>query len=106
MTEQRPEQAALWSPEVGDAQLFVIFASPEQGQATLASHLDVLQINLVTFRQDSARVPSLPERVGFVPGAQRAFISQRHPQGRMTFVDLGDGSRQTITGYQLNAGID
>ena len=106
LTEHKPAAATLWAPDDGDAQIFLVFEVPEAGQAAQASHRDVLQINLRSFRTDSFRVPSLPEGLGPIRSAGRIYISQRHPQGRMTFVTVETGARQTITGYQLNAGID
>jgi hypothetical protein len=111
LTKHEPGQASLWTPsdadsDSGDAKVFLTFEAPETADATEPSHRDVLTINLRSFRTDSFRVPSLPEGLGPIRSAKRIYISQRHPQGRMTFVDVGTGARQTITGYQLNAGID
>ena len=116
LTEHGPGQATLWSPQEpsaqdqSDAKVYLIFKAPlvtnDQRAANIeASYRDVLTINLRSFRSDSFRVPSVPEGLGSIPSAGRIYISQRHPQGRMTFVDVASGARQTITGYQLNAGI-
>ncbi len=111
LTDHEPGQATLWSPDEGDHRVYLIFKAPAptggQRPADIEpSYRDVLTINLRSFRSDSFRVPSLPEGLGPIPSAGRIYISQRHPQGRMTFVDADTGARQTITGYQLNAGIE
>jgi hypothetical protein len=111
LTKHEPGQASLWTPrddasEQGDAKVFLIFKTPDSAADTEPSHRDVLTINLRSFATDSFRVPSVPEGLGPIRSAGRIYISQRHPQGRMTFVDVNSGARQTITGYQLNAGID
>lgn len=106
LTEQEPRLASLWSHPQTDPYVYVIFETPELIAAQQPSHRDVLVVNLRSFRIDSFRVPSLTQGIGVIPDALRVYISQRHPQGRMTFVDVLSQRRQTITGYQLNAGIE
>jgi DNA-binding beta-propeller fold protein YncE len=48
---------------------------------------------------------SPPSAVGIVPSANQAFVSQRHPQGRMSFVQLATGAIRTVTGFDLNSQI-
>lgn len=78
---------------------------------------------VVTVRDDAqgvfgvylARMPSLqvdyqplaspPLAVGIVAAADRAFISQSHPEGRITFVNFADGSARTLTGFELGAKV-
>lgn len=106
LTEHEPAQAALWNHPDTDPLVYIIFEPPTVNAALEASHRDVLMMNLSSFRIESFRVPSLPEGLGIIPDALRIFVNQRHPQGRMSFVDVKTQKRQTITGYQLNAGID
>lgn len=106
LTEHEPWVATRWSVDDQDPRVFVIFKRPIDETFQLDSHRDVLGINLFTFGVDSFRVPSLPEGIGAIPSGRRVYINQKHPQGRMTFVDVVDGKRQTVTGYQLNSGID
>jgi hypothetical protein len=106
LTEHEPWVATRWRVEDQDPRVFVIFKRPVDENFQLDSHRDVLGINLFTFGVDSFRVPSLPEGIGAIPSGRRVYINQKHPQGRMTFVDVVDGKRQTVTGYQLNSGID
>jgi hypothetical protein len=48
---------------------------------------------------------SPPSEVGILPGAGEAFTAQRHPLGRVTFVDLQTDAVRTITGFDLNSNI-
>lgn len=106
LTQHEPWVATRWSVSDIDPRVYVIFKRPREEAYQLDSHRDVLGINLLTFSIDSFRVPSLPEGIGAIPSATRVYINQKHPQGRMTFVDVLTNKRQTVTGYQLNANID
>lgn len=48
---------------------------------------------------------SPPSAVGILPGANQAFVAQRHPLGRVSFVDLGADSVRTVTGFDLNGHV-
>jgi DNA-binding beta-propeller fold protein YncE len=48
---------------------------------------------------------SPPDAVGVLPGAGVAYVNQRHPLGRVTFLDIETGSTRTITGFDLNSRI-
>jgi len=78
---------------------------------------------LVTVRDDTnsvfgaylAKMPSLevdpytlaspPIAAGVVAGANRAYIAQSHPEGRITFIDLATGQARTLTGFELGSRI-
>lgn len=72
---------------------------------------DVRQVEIVhldSFRTQSVRLGSLPEHVGTIPneGSPKVYISQKHPVGRMTFIDETDGNVRTVTGFELNSLIE
>jgi DNA-binding beta-propeller fold protein YncE len=48
---------------------------------------------------------SPPSAVGILPGAAQAFVSQRHPLGRVSFLDLGSDAVRTVTGFDLNGQV-
>jgi len=48
---------------------------------------------------------SPPSAVGIVPSAGQAFVAQRHPLGRMSFIALVTGAVRTVTGFDLNSQI-
>jgi hypothetical protein len=41
-----------------------------------------------------------------VPDANKAFVAQRHPEGRITFIDLETGEPRTMTGFELIAKVN
>ncbi|MBU0549858.1 hypothetical protein KKF91_21915 [Myxococcota bacterium] len=48
-----------------------------------------------------------PEAAGFLPALHRAFVTQRHAEGRVSFFSLDDDGApvQTVSGYLLNGRI-
>jgi DNA-binding beta-propeller fold protein YncE len=64
-----------------------------------------------SFRLYVASMPSLqiakytlasePIAAGIVAGADRGFVAQKHPDGRITFVDFKTGEVRTLTGFEL-----
>lgn len=54
-----------------------------------------------SFRTEHFPLASAPLAVGVVPSAGRAFVSQMHPEGRITFFDLATGAARTLTGFEL-----
>lgn len=53
----------------------------------------------------SKQLGSPPSAVGVLPGAGEAFTAQRHPLGRITFVNLGTDAVRTVTGFDLNGDV-
>lgn len=68
-----------------------------------------------TYQMHVASFPSLavqtiplasePIAAGVVPEANRGFVAQRHPEGRITFVDFASNEVRTITGFELAAQV-
>ena len=58
----------------------------------------------------TADLPSLPVWLGVLPGTDTAYVSQDHDLGRISFYDAaadsGAGALDTITGFELNSGIE
>lgn len=48
---------------------------------------------------------SPPESVGVLPDRDAIFVSQRHPLGRVTFIDVPTGQARTLTGFDLNSHV-
>lgn len=69
--------------------------------ATRALQIVTTQTGVVITKQ----LGSPPSEVGILPGAGEAFTAQRHPLGRVTFVDLQSDMVRTITGFDLNSNI-
>jgi hypothetical protein len=53
----------------------------------------------------SVVLASEPIAAGVVPAAHRGFVAQRHPEGRITFVDFDTADVRTITGFELAAQV-
>jgi hypothetical protein len=65
-------------------------------------------LQIVSTRTGIVRTVALgspPSSVGVVPLAGQAFVAQRHPLGRMSFVALATGAVRTVTGFDLNSQI-
>jgi DNA-binding beta-propeller fold protein YncE len=62
-------------------------------------------VNTTTGVVSTKPLGSPPSAVGILPGAGEAFAAQRHPLGRVTFVDLATDAVRTITGFDLNSNI-
>jgi len=48
---------------------------------------------------------SPPDAIGVLPDADKVYVSQRHPLGRVSFIDVATGAIQTLTGFDLNSQI-
>lgn len=66
--------------------------------------LEVLDYD--TLMCDSIELGSLPLFVGALPFSPVSYVSQDHELGRISFYDTSDKSFQTMTGFELNAGIE
>jgi hypothetical protein len=60
------------------------------------------QLTVDAFPLDS--VP-LPRATGLVVEANQAFVAQRHPEGRITFIDLETKQQRTLTGFELSTEV-
>ncbi len=69
--------------------------------ATRALQVVTTQTGVVITKQ----LGSPPSAVGILPGANEAFAAQRHPLGRVTFIDLTTDAVRTVTGFDLNGNI-
>jgi hypothetical protein len=63
------------------------------------------RIDVATGVVETISLGSPPSAVGVLPTAGMAFVSQRHPLGRVSFVDLATGAVRTVTGFDLNSEI-
>ena len=62
-------------------------------------------VHLASLEQTFIPLSSPPLAAGMIPSANRAFVAQAHPEGRITFVNLDDGSQHTLTGFELAAKV-
>jgi hypothetical protein len=62
-------------------------------------------VRMPSLQVDFSPLSSRPLSSGTVPAAQKAFVAQEHPEGRITFIDLGEGQSREITGFELSAKV-
>lgn len=72
-------------------------------QEGAVTELQIIELDTGVVRPVALRSP--PDAVGVLPGAQVSFVSQRHPLGRISFLDIAGGNMRTITGFDLNSRI-
>ena len=81
----------------GSPYLFLTFAKPEFTIQRVK--LDGFVIGPVI------GLDSLPLALGAVQDQQRVFVSQDHPDGRLTFVQWSSAEVATVTGFEINSRI-
>jgi hypothetical protein len=62
-------------------------------------------VRMPSLQVDFSSLSSRPLSSGTVPAAQKGFVAQEHPEGRITFIDLADGQSREITGFELSAKV-
>lgn len=94
-----------------DAAPMAVAFSPDGAAAVIATRdltqklYGVYLVHLDNLEENFLSLSSPPLAAGMVPRAGRAFVAQAHPEGRITFLDLDDGSSRTLTGFELAAQI-
>ena len=91
----------------------VAFSDPAAGTALVTVHdssstvYGVYVVGLANLEQNFVALASepLPGATGIVPEAKRGFVAQKHPEGRITFIDLDTGVAQTLTGFEIAARV-
>jgi len=87
-----------------DAPRFVAL-SADSTRALVVAKTSAFLCKLPSFATQEIKLSSMPLTAGIVEGAKRAFISQSHPAGRVSFIDLQTGEARTLTGFELQARI-
>jgi hypothetical protein len=93
------------------AQAFVPLDSGLPGSTPDTPEVRVHRLQAVDLERASVRdlpLPSPPESIGALDALQRLFITQTHPEGRISFLALErpDAPLETLSGYLLNGGIE
>jgi DNA-binding beta-propeller fold protein YncE len=79
----------------GDLGFFIMEGQP---------YLEVLDFNTLLYEEVALK--SVPVHIGVLPDTRTVFASQEHELGRLSFLDPDSGELQTITGFELNSGIE
>ena len=62
-------------------------------------------VRITTQQVKEIALPSPPIAAGIIPEDGRGYVAQKHPEGRITFVDLETGEARTLTGFELAAQV-
>ena len=89
----------VYSPDGSKA--FIALDGGDADSATRALQLVTTQTGVVTTKP----LGSPPSAVGILPGANVSFVAQRHPLGRVSFVELVADTVRTVTGFDLNGHV-
>lgn len=65
----------------------------------------VHRIDLTSLFVDELTLGSPPLALGALAASHRMFVSQAHPEGRLTFIDWITGETSSVTGFELNGRI-
>jgi hypothetical protein len=93
-----PADLVMTQDGEGNALVFVMQQSPDP------DFRGITRIDLESYRTDFFSLARQPTQLGVVAG--KVFVSQESEEGRITFIDVATSSQRTVSGYELNAGID
>jgi hypothetical protein len=97
--------------EMADAPIQAVAIAPASNRVLLTVRDDKKQIFaaylglLPTLEVRSYPLASPPIAAGVVGGANRGYVAQEYPDGRITFLTLDSGDARTLTGYELGARV-
>ena len=64
-----------------------------------------VQLDYASLLHDDIELRSPAVHIGVLPATRSIYVSQEHELGRISFYDADSSTLQTITGFELNAGI-
>jgi len=67
---------------------------------------DLVQLDFRSLLHDDVDLRSEAEHMGVMPSTRMVYVSQTHDLGRISFFDPDSGALSTVTGFELNAGIE
>lgn len=79
--------------------MFILFNLPS------ANLREVHRVGLRDFLVRPIVLGSPPVSIGSLPGTNKVFVGQDHPDGRMTFIDWETAEAESVTGFELNSRI-
>jgi hypothetical protein len=91
----------------------IAFSDAAAGKALVTVHdssstvFGVYVVGLANLEQNLVPLASepLPGATGIVPDIKVGFVAQKHPEGRITFINLDSGVAQTLTGFEIAARV-
>lgn len=97
-TDAKPTAVAIQPPPDSERALVTVRDDEKKIYGVYLVRLPNLQVDLV-------KLASPPLATGIVKAANKGYVAQLHPEGRITFVDFTDGSIRTLTGFELGAKV-
>ena len=103
-----PNVLELHAPPSG----YVHSDTGEVGYFIMEGWQSLVMLNYQTLIPSETSIKSNPGHVGVLPGSNDAYVNQEHDLGRLTFMDPqdlqdpNDDIVETITGFELNSGIE
>jgi hypothetical protein len=94
-----PAEAVAFSPAPGSDRAIVTIRD-EPGRV-----FGAFLVRMPSLQVDPLKLASPPLSTGVVGAARQGFVAQKHPEGRITFVDLESGTARTLTGFELGAKV-
>ncbi|HVZ30944.1 MAG TPA: hypothetical protein VG963_00875, partial [Polyangiaceae bacterium] len=92
-----------------DAPTVAVALSPANAERALVTVSDPASnsfgaylVRTPNLQVDFQSLSSEPLASGTVPDAEKAFVAQVHPEGRISFIALEDGQSREITGFELS----
>jgi hypothetical protein len=79
----------------------VLLSVLDDGKQLYGAYLGLLP----TLEVRTYPLASPPVATGVVGGANRGYVAQQYPDGRITFITLDSGDARTLTGYELGARV-
>jgi WD40 repeat protein len=98
-TDAEPAEVAFSDANTGKA-LVTVHDSKSTVRGVYVIGLSNLEQNFVALSSEP-----LPGATGIVAEARRGFVAQKHPEGRITFIDLDTGVAQTLSGFEIAARV-
>ncbi len=96
-TEAPPVSVAIAQAPLGRG---LVTVSDERSR-TFATYL----VRMPELVIDRLPLASAPLATGMVPVAETGFVAEKHPEGRITFVQLASGKARTLTGFELGSKV-
>ncbi|HRI69692.1 MAG TPA: hypothetical protein PK156_35930 [Polyangium sp.] len=90
-----------------DAPVISVAVSPSGHEALVATgdemhpQFRLYYASMPSLEVKKVQLASQPIAAGIVACAKRGYVAQKHPDGRITFVDFQTGSVLTLTGFEL-----
>ncbi len=97
LLQAEPEEIIMTTDDTGHPYLYVMLTSSNP------NFQGVKRVDLLTHRTDFVRLPRPPTGLGQV--GDRVFVNQDQSTGRITFFEIRTNEQRTVSGFELNAGI-